>query len=357
MDWGDIAATALTGGAGAPFMTDWVQERWDAASGQGARRRGREAYARSQEILKKLKEANLVDPDFDLPSLEELGPDGLLELQGVLTAATENANTIDGSEFDNLSEDPETRERQMQSLDTLQEYATSGTTSADEAAIEALLSKSRQDARGASDAINAQSRRRGTSGSGMDIVAKLGSRHAANQLASSGVLQQAGQRQTNRMNASGQAAAVAGQVRGQDYQVESDRARARDLMNQFNSQLSQGVDSRNIDRRMSADRTNLENRQRIADYNSQRADRNALLRNQNRLTNYGLQSDRNRYLNSLRSQRANDRNNNIRSRAGVEQQMGQRHDLDAANSRAALAAALGAGGQAVASYFSGGAAT
>ena len=320
-----------------------LNDAWDRWTGGGARDRARDESARSQALLNQLGEADLLDPDFAIPELEGLDPQNRLRLQGLLSAVRENANTLDGTAYDEIEADPRLREAQDRVLDRLREYSERGTTAEDEAAISELVNRSNQADRGRREAIDAQMKRRGMAGSGMDLASRLSSQQAAADQSSRAALQRAAQRNQNSIAATGMYGDMASAIRGQDFQRDSTIAGARDALDQFNASLSQGVDQRNADREMAADNRNLTERQRIADYNSQREDRRRLLNNQNNMTRYGLLSERNQYLNSLRERRNGQRNQNLLHRAGVHQSNAERERSDALASRQMLGQILSSG--------------
>ena len=197
-------------------------------------------------------------------------------------------------------------------------------------------------------------RRRGLSGSGMDLASKLSSQQAAGNLASRMGLQQAANRSSTMLNAANAAGTMAGNIRGQDWARDRDVANARDALNRFNATMTQGVNTRNADRQMRADERNLNERQRIADYNSARRDRATGVRNQNNLTRYGLLSERNQYLNNLRERRATARNRNLLHRAGVHEQQANNARNDRAGSQGTMGGILASAMQAIASFAGGG---
>lgn len=293
-----------------------IGDTWNRATGQGARDREKEAQRKQLEMLQGLEETELNELQAQIPELANLGDEGKLQLQGLLDLAKTKAHTVDGTAYDSIKEDPSLRKNQLSSLDKLKEYTEKGRTAQDEAALQDLLSKSRQDDRGRRLAIDSQMKRRGLAGSGLDLMAKLQSKQAASNLASKNALDLSANRETQKLNASQMLGNLSGQVRGQDYQMASDKANAQDLLNRFNSSLKQGVENQNIAYENQQRQHNLSERQRVADANAQYYKNRTAYNNQNKLARYGLLSQKNQYNNNVRRQMVEDRNANRLRKAG-----------------------------------------
>ena len=293
-----------------------IGDSWNRATGQGARNREQEALRQQLQMLEGLSEADLQELQAEIPELANLGDEGKLQLQGLLDLAKAKAHTVDGTAFDNIKEDPNLRKNQLSSLDKLKEYSEKGRSAQDEAALQDLLSKTRQDDRGRRLAIDSQMKRRGLAGSGLDLMAKLQSKQAASNLASKNALGVAANRETQKLNASQMLGTLSGQVRDQDYKVASDRASAQDLLARFNASLKQGVESQNTAYENQQRAHNLAEKQRIADANAQYYKNQTAYNNQNRLARYGLLSQKHQYNNNIRRQRVADRNENKLRKAG-----------------------------------------
>lgn len=301
------------------LLQDWgkkVGDSWNRATGQGARNREKELSKKQLAMLEGLEEADLEQLQAKIPELADMGDEGKLELQGLLDLAKSKAHTVAGSAYDNLKEDPNLRKDQVSSLDKIREYSEKGRTAGDEAALQDLLSKTRQDDRGRSLAIDSQMKRRGLAGSGLDLMAKLQSRQGASNLAAKNALNLAANREAQKLGASQMLGNLSSQVRGQDYQMASGKANAQDLLNRFNASLKQGVENQNTAYENQERTQNLGEQQRIADANAQYSQNRTAYNNQNRLARYGLLSQRNQYNNNLRRQHVADRNENRLRKAG-----------------------------------------
>ena len=328
------------------LLSKWgrsLEKEWNKITGEGARRRSNEDYARQRQLLEQLGEADLHDFKGEIPEFENLSEEGKRKLAGMLDYKQENLQQHGDTNFDRINIDPKLKEAQNDALSRFKQYAKRGTTTEDEAATQRTLDKIRQDDRGRREAIDAQNKRRGLSGSGLDIASKLSSQQAASDLGARLGLEQAQNRTRNKMAGAQMLGALSSQIRGQDYGEQRDLAGARDEIDRLNTILRSDHERNRVNRINEQQRLNLEAQQRVQDENARRADMQTQMSNQNRLQRYGLQRDRNSYNNRLRQQRNDNRNNNIRSRAGLYGQSAERNALDARESRG-LAASLIAGG-------------
>lgn len=141
-----------------------------------------------------------------------------------------------GTEFDQISEDPRLKDSQMRSLETLERIGSEGGLLA---ADKALLAKTQRDAasqdRGRREAILQNAAARGMGGTGNALLAQLDSSQAATERSNQAGLDIAGMAQDRALNAILQAGSLGGDIRGQEYGMSADRARAQDAINQFNT--------------------------------------------------------------------------------------------------------------------------
>ena len=122
---------------------------------------------------------------------------------------------------------------------------------------------------------------RGQGGSGAELMARLQSNQSGADRLQQAELEQAKAMQQARMAALTQQANMSGQLRSQDYGEQSNLAKAKDLINQFNAQNAQGVQQRNVGTKNNAQLTNLQNQQNIANMNTE-------LKNKQQINNKGL---------------------------------------------------------------------
>lgn len=168
-------------------------------------------------------------------AIDEYGPEVAPELDRLISEQQDN------TEFDGVNEDPRLRSSQLNALRSLEnEYQTGGMTDADKAAMR--LAQDAVSARAGSDYsdINQMLARRGQQMGGMGAAALYSQAggNAAHALGQMGGQNQIAARD-RALRALEAAAGLAGDVRGQDYRVSSDRARAQDAINAFNTRNRQ----------------------------------------------------------------------------------------------------------------------
>lgn len=158
------------------------------------------------------KEYEKLDPN----SLSKLGPSAM---EGVTT-------------------DPAYKNAQMNALKRLQEVGDKGYTVEEESAMNKIRRDNAQADRGRREAIMASRQARGVGGSGDELAAQMMSNQAANEGNSQEGLDVAANAQRRALAAMAQSGQMAGQMRGQEFGEKSDVARAKDAVNQFNTNNS-----------------------------------------------------------------------------------------------------------------------
>jgi hypothetical protein len=172
------------------------------------------------------------------------------------------------SEQANLQEaDPSLRKAQTQALRSLQQAGQTGMTSATQAALNKASRDSARDVQAKQQQIQQQLQAQGIANSGQAMLQQqLGAQQAANQMAEEQdrVAAMASQQALQSMQQAGQ---LGGNIRGQDYDIASSRAKAADELNRFNVSSRRDVQARNVGQRNLAQQANLQNKQNIMDKN------------------------------------------------------------------------------------------
>ena len=185
---------------------------------------------------------------------------GYANIDPRLKASLEEVVSQGGTEFDKVSLDPATRDAQMRALSSLMETGLSGGMDATSRARVAGFQNANAAAESASRAaLMQQAQSRGVAGSGLEYAAQLQNQQGAAQRNSQAGMDAAADAQQRALQALAQGGVLAGNVRGQDYQQQSDRARAQDIINAHNAANRQGVYSRNADRTQSAAGQTIQN--------------------------------------------------------------------------------------------------
>lgn len=141
------------------------------------------------------------------------------------------------SAYNDISIDPRLRSNQNDALAALAEISQGGGFNAqDRANLSRIHSEESQADRGRREAILQNLGARGMSGGGMDLLAQLQSSQAATDRESQRGLDVAGQGQQRALDAIMQSGQLSGQMQGQDFSQEAQKAAAQNAINQFNAQ-------------------------------------------------------------------------------------------------------------------------
>ncbi len=204
---------------------------------------------------------NIDIPDIDKQKLALLMPEYLGDFQ-----AQQEANiAADPSAMEGVSTDPRLAEAQMAALSQMSEIGQTGLLPGEQAA----LRQARRGAAGEAQAKSAQLMddfaRRGMGGSGAELAARLQAAQSSGDRLSQESDRTMQMAQERALNAIGQSSNMAGQIRGQAFGEQSDVARAKDAINQFNVNNQQSVQQRNIAAANAAASRNLGEKQRIGE--------------------------------------------------------------------------------------------
>lgn len=186
---------------------------------------------------------------------------------GIMTPELEQEINLTHSKMAELQEDPETREAQMEALNTFKSLSKTGLGATDRAALNQVRDTVQRDLEGKRQQILQSMQQRGMGGSGAELIAQLqGSQGSANQASMEGD-RLAAMAEERALSALGKSADLAGNIRGTDYNVQSDKARSQDELNRFNTQNQIGMQRQNVGAKNAAQAQNLSNKQRVADAN------------------------------------------------------------------------------------------
>lgn len=204
-----------------------------------------------------------------------------LQSAGTYNPALEQLYNQDPSAMEQITLDPRLRQAQQQALDSISQVAQDGVSSADKASLELLRRQAANEAQAKQQQILQDMQMRGQGGAGAELIARLkNAQSSADRLNNQG-LQEEVMKQNNRRAALEQQMNAATNLRTQDYGQQTDLARARDTINQFNTANQQSVSGRNTNRGNEAQMSNLQNQQNISNAN-------VGLRNQQQMNNKDL---------------------------------------------------------------------
>lgn len=202
--------------------------------------------------------------------------------QGVMTPEQAQAATVEYNAYDNVTANPEARSAQMEALQGLHDqYSNGGLTDTDRSRIQATLDEVNNNQRGQDQAITQDARRRGVSGSGLEMAQRMMSQQNSASQAGRQGMDIAAMAEQAKMAALEKAGTLGGQIEDRQYGQDSSKAAAQNAINQFNATSQQQVALTNMAARNAAKATNLAEKQRVADTNTN-------MENSNRVRNTEL---------------------------------------------------------------------
>lgn len=198
-------------------------------------------------------------PDIEKQKLALESP----EVQGILQPFMQQAEQMAPTAMEQISTDPRLKQAQMNALDTLSRMGSEGLTAEDKAALNQARRQTAGDEQARQGSILQQMAQRGIGGSGQELAARLQSSQGAADRASQESDRTMAMAQRRMLEATTGAGSLGGNIRQQDYGEQSDLARARDVINQFNTQQRSNVGASNIAALNRAQEGNLATKQRV----------------------------------------------------------------------------------------------
>lgn len=172
------------------------------------------------------------------------------------------------SAMEGISLDPALRQQQQASLSALQDLANNGgMTAQDKAQLSRIQTEAESADRGRRGAIQQNMAARGMTGSGMDLLAQLQSSQGATDRQAQQGLDVAGMAQQRALDAMQQSGQMAGNMRNQDFSQQSDVARAKDAISQFNAANRNQFSQFNTSAKNQAATQNAQNQMSMDQYN------------------------------------------------------------------------------------------
>lgn len=187
---------------------------------------------------------------------------------GIMSPELEALVGQGGTAMEGISLDPQTRAAQMQALEQMSGMASGQIQSGDLAAFELAKREAASYDQAKQNQIMQEMQQRGQGGSGAELLARLKSAQSGADRLNQADMEQAKAMQAARMQALQAQSNMASGIRSQDYGQQSDLARAKDTISQFNAQNAQNVNARNTSTRNQAQQLNLTNAQNISNMNT-----------------------------------------------------------------------------------------
>lgn len=215
-----------------------------------------------QEGVQQWLDINVPDPAQQKLALQNFVQAGKLSPQ--LTTALQQHD----SEFKKMAADPALKNSRLKALSSLENQAYGGEQVQDTAAREKAMIDAGAVNKGHQGAIVSDFQRRGQGGTGLELQARLDAQQADQDRLANNSLDIESQRRQRALQAAQGAGSLAGDIQNQNWQQQSDVAKAQDAINLFNTQNSQNALNKNVDINNQAQQYNLTNAQDIANKNT-----------------------------------------------------------------------------------------
>ncbi len=225
----------------------------------------------SGDNLRMLEEAKAQLQAVPVPSPEMLHVQlQQLVQQGAVSPEDAQAVLVQHNAYDDATGSSTARGAQLGALKDLQDKADAGgLTDTDRASIQANLDTTANTERGQNLAIGEDARRRGISGSGLELAQKLMAQQSGADQAGRRGMDIAALAEQSRAKALENAANLGGQIENQTFGEQSAKASAANQIAQYNATNQQDVTLKNIAARNAAQAANLAEKQRVSDANTQ----------------------------------------------------------------------------------------
>jgi hypothetical protein len=230
-----------------------------AGAAEGDRERG---YELTQEMLREISNLSVPDRESLVAHLARYSSAGKLDPR------VEEAILMGPSAIETTASDPRLVAQQQSNLQEMQKIADAGGYDpAVKADLMDALRRQEQATKANQDALRMQAEAKGMASAGAtQALQQMASQSEANRTADIQAKLAAAAYQ-NRLAALSGASGEAGRLRSSDYQEQMDKARARDLINEFNTKTRQGVETRTVDVKNRAAERDLNTAQDIANRN------------------------------------------------------------------------------------------
>lgn len=231
---------------------------------------GQEQAKGDKEEARKARQAALAQfANLNIPDIEK---QKLLLAQyqsaGEYNPELEQLFRMDPTAMGQIAVDPRLKASQMAALEQVAQIANTGMSDADRASLELIRRQVAGEAQAKQEQIMQNMQARGQGGSGAELIARLQAGQSSADRMNQQALEEARMMQQARMQALANQANISSGIRGQEYGEQSDLARARDTINQFNVANQQGLAGRNVERGNTGQQMNLQNRQNLMNANT-----------------------------------------------------------------------------------------
>lgn len=247
------------------------------------KKKAQEALDRADAIINNLQ----LPPDQSRPII-------IQELKSAGVWKPEMEQHIDAgiSKVSQIKEDPAFKEKQMATLNALQQIADTGMTATGRAEYNKVRAQAQQDAEAKRQQILQQMQMRGMGGSGAELAAQLSAAQGSANEQAAAADRIAAEQEQAKMSALGQLGGLAGQVRGQEFGIEQAKAGAADAFKMFDVQNQLAQQARNVASKNEAAKYDVMNQQRLSDANIAAANQELQRQRQGEMQNYAAAAQR-----------------------------------------------------------------
>lgn len=227
------------------------------AGGIAAGNEQQQAAAARQKAVQALEQIGI--PSVEAQQLVLQNP----EMIGQFAPEAVTAEQLGPSGMENVQVNPQLKEAQMSALRQLQEQGTNPLTDIEKASLNEARRQTAGDEQARQKLILQQMAERGAGGSGAELAARLASSQGSADRAAQESDRMKAMAQQRALDAIAQAGALGGQIRGQEFGEEAQKASAMDAIARFNAQNRQDVSSSNVAARNAAALREAEMRQQL----------------------------------------------------------------------------------------------
>lgn len=216
-----------------------------------------------QAAMAQLQSVPVPDPETLKVEMEKLVQQGLVEPDMA------DAVLVQHNAYDEVTGNDTARGAQLQALESFQDSANAGGLSdTSRASIQATLDEVANTERGQRLAIGEDARRRGVSGSGLELADQLMAQQSSADQAGRRGMDIAALAEQAKIEALKNAANIGTTIQGQDLETQGAKASAANTIAMYNATNQQDVTLKNIAARNAAQEANLREKQRISDTNT-----------------------------------------------------------------------------------------
>jgi hypothetical protein len=204
-----------------------------------------------------------------IPSIDEQKID-LAEYQSAGNYTPENEQTFsqEDTSLKNVNVDPRLKAAARAAMEQYQDLGKNGFGAEEKAEMASLHNQVARDARGRDEAVLQNMAMRGMGGSGNELAARLMADQQATEMAADQSRKIAAMANARALDAIGRGGDLGLRMDSQEYGQQSELARARDQIANFNVRNRQDVEGRNVNTRNSGARYNLDRTQDIMNRNT-----------------------------------------------------------------------------------------